>query len=109
MSDVLRDHLQHLKVCKQQLEKTMDKMALLEGLGAGRVLRCASRHWPGREDVWRHVGGPGLGDSFRQAFDQWMDCHEEYEFMITQDIDVWEEVRMDRFRRALEDSKGWKI
>ena len=103
--DVLRDLLADIRAKKQKLEQTIDELHPTE-MGAGKLLRAASRHWHSAQEIC------DVAYNDQTVYDlvsEWVDCHVEYEYMITQDPEVYDEIRRDRFRRALDDAKHWKI
>lgn len=107
MNNPLRQLLEDIKAKKKVQEKIIDEFMFASSISSAKLLRCATRHWSDREEVWEHLYKDVTEKHVREAFDIWYDCHVEYEYMITQDPEIYEEVRLDRFNRALKDSQHW--
>jgi hypothetical protein len=108
-SEVIRTRLEEIRIAKKELEKELDWYAP----DHGRILRCATRHWSAFNDVYDAVsiiiGGVILHDVYINKFADWIVLHNEYEQLITMNPEIYDEIRNDRFRRALEDAKHWKL
>lgn len=98
-----------------------DTWPCMLGLGAHRVMRAGSRHYHERElisilqnrftDILREAGMSEESSAIRWRLENgiinWMRLHYEYEAVVRQLPVLYDEVKLDRFLRAMEDAKNW--
>lgn len=125
LHESIRERLTALRQEKAGVEAELDDMFLAFGLGSGRALRAASRHYTESECIGiflaefephLHVE-EDMSDESREALRwrvenavvSWYRLHNSYEVLAQTHPMVLADVKSDRFRRALTDAKNWKL